>query len=184
MNGRLVILSGPSGVGKDTVLQAWRRVNHLVERVVATTTRAPRPGEADGVDYDFVSVIEFDQKVRMGEFLEHKLVHGNWYATPSGSVTKLLLAGKVAVLKIDVQGAIEVMAKRPDALSVFLLPPSWAVLEARIRARGTESEEVIAERLDNARFELSLADRYSHQVVNGDLCLAVEQLEAILQESG
>jgi guanylate kinase len=180
MRGRLVILSGPSGVGKDTVLPQWAMLNPLVERVVATTTRPPRAGEVDGVDYDFVSENEFQGRVTLGEFLEHKLVHGHYYGTPVKSVQRLLDAGKIAVLKIDVQGAAEVMAKRPDAVGVFLLPPNMKVLEQRIRQRATDDEATILVRLANAAEEIELADRYTYQVVNGDLGRAVREIDRLV----
>src|SRR5689334_15018289 len=127
--GRLVILSGPSGVGKDTVLAAWQSSNPRVQRVVAYTTRAPRAGEQNGVDYHFVSRARFDELVEANAFLEHKIVHGNYYATPLADMEAMLNAGKIAVLKIDVQGAMEAMRLRPDALSIFLLPPNVEDLE-------------------------------------------------------
>lgn len=176
MSGRLVILSGPSGVGKDTVIEAWRRRDPRVERVVACSTRAPRPGERDGVDYRFLSVEDFHQMAGSGSFLEHKLVHGNWYATPKESVDRLLAEGKIAVLKIDVQGALSVMEQRPDAVSVFVLPPSDEELERRIRSRGQDSEETVRLRLENARAEIAQADRYQFRIVNDDVERCVDRL--------
>jgi guanylate kinase len=179
--GRLVILSGPSGVGKDTVIDAWKRTNHRVARVVAYTTRNPRPGEVDGIDYHFVNVDEFQRKAKSGQFLEFKEVHGNWYATPLVDMEQMLEEGMIAILKIDVQGALSAMQLRQDALTVFLLPPSEAELERRIRGRGTESDEVIAKRLQNARDELAQKERYRHQLVNLDVEKTVEQLERIVE---
>ena len=176
MSGRLVILSGPSGVGKDTVIEAWKRRDPRVERVVACCTREPRPGERDGVGNRFLTVEEFHQMANDGAFLEHKLVHGNWYATPRESVDRLLSEGKIAVLKIDVQGALAVMGQRPDAVSVFILPPSDEELERRIRSRGQDSEETLRLRLDNARAEIAQADRYQHLIVNEDLERCVDRL--------
>jgi guanylate kinase len=176
MSGRLVIVSGPSGVGKDTVIEAWKRRDPKVERVVACCTRPHRPGEREGVDYRFVSVKVFHQMAEEGEFLEHKLVHGNWYATPVATVDRLLAEGKTAVLKIDVQGALAVMERRPDAVSVFILPPSEEELERRIRSRGHDSEETVRLRLQNARDEMALADRYHHRIVNDDVERCVDRL--------
>jgi guanylate kinase len=180
MSGRLVILSGPSGVGKDTVIDAWRLSNSNVERVIAATTRTPRPGEVDGVDYHFLSLPEFEQRASQGAFLEHKLVHGNWYATPLAELNAGLVAGKVMLLKIDVQGALSVMALRPDALTIFLMPPSDAELEKRLRSRLTETEEQIRERLKTAREEIALSNRYQHLVVNDEVVHAVQQLEDLV----
>jgi len=174
--GRLVILSGPSGVGKDTVIDAWRAVDPRVERVIAYTTRKPRPKEVDGVDYHFVSVDEFQRMAGAGEFLEHKKVFENYYATPLKDMDALLAAGRVAVLKIDVQGALAVMPLRPDAITVFLLPPRIADLEERIRLRNADSPEDAARRLDQARNEISFVDRYQHLIVNKEIDQAAAQL--------
>ncbi|MBZ0213852.1 MAG: guanylate kinase [Nitrospirae bacterium] len=178
MNGVLVILSGPSGVGKDTVLDAWRAANPRVRRVVAYTTRTPRAGEVDGEDYHFVSVPEFMRKAETGDFLEHKQVHDNWYATPLRDMEAMLEQGLIAVLKIDVQGAIEAMRLRPDAKSVFLLPPSDEELERRIRSRKTDSPEAIERRLRNARDEIALSHHYAFRIVNDDLETCVRSIDA------
>ena len=175
-----MILSGPSGVGTDTVLATWTELDPRVDRVVAYTTRAPRPGEVDGVDYNFVSVEVFHTKASAGDFLEHKEVYGHYYATPLRDMEALLADGKVAVLKIDVQGALTVMELRPDAISVFLLAPSDEVLETRIRGRGTDDEAVIKRRLANALAEIELAERYDHQLVNDDIGAVVKRLEEIV----
>ena len=181
MSGKLVILSGPSGVGKDTVLAQWHKVNPQVARVVACTTRQPRAGEVDGEDYHFLSVQEFLFKIEAGDFLEHKEVHGNYYGTPQSAMQGLLDVGKVAVLKIDVQGALTVMNRRPDAISIFLQPPNEAELERRIRERGLDSEEVIRVRLQNALEEMSFADRYDYRIVNDNLLSVVRQLEEAIK---
>lgn len=181
MSGKLVILSGPSGVGKDTIIDAWREMNPRVERVVAYTTRSPRPGEVDGVDYNFVSVSDFQNKASQGEFLEFKEVHGNWYATPLTDMEDLLRGGKIAILKIDVQGALHAMSLRKDAVSVFILPPSMEELEARIRGRGLDDSEVIEKRLLNAQDEVAMAPKYQHRIVNLDVALTVSMLERIVE---
>lgn len=179
MTGRLVIFSGPSGVGKDTLLDKWIAVNPRVRRVVTYTTRAPREGEVDGVDYHFVDEPTFRRMAEAGAFLEWKEVHGNLYASPIAETDELLGSGLVAVLKIDVQGALEVMPRRPDAETVFVLPPSFEELERRMRARGKDSEKDLQRRLTNARWEISQADRYARRVVNDDLSGAVAELEQI-----
>ena len=181
MSGRLVILSGPSGVGKDTIIDAWREINPKVERVVAYTTRSPRPGEVDGLDYKFVTVPEFRMKADFGEFLEFKQVHGNWYATPLTDMENLLTAGRIAILKIDVQGALHAMTLRKDAISIFILPPSQEELEHRIRGRGTDDEAIIEQRLANAQTEISLASKYQHRIVNLDVEMTVAMLERIVE---
>jgi guanylate kinase len=179
-SGRVVILSGPSGVGKDTVIDAWREVNPLVRRVVACTTRAPREGETDGMDYTFLSPEEFDRKAAQGEFLEHKVVHGKGYATPRDQVDRLVAEGCIALLKIDVQGALEVREKLPGVLSIFILPPSRDELAARIRGRGTETEEQQARRLKAAEEEMARAGEYTHQVVNDQVEACVQRLQEIV----
>lgn len=183
MEGRLVILSGPSGVGKDTLLAAWQARNPRVQRVVAYTTRGSREGEEDGRDYHFVSVPAFVLMAESGKFLEWKIVHGNYYGTPLADMEALLEQGKIAILKIDVHGAIAAMDRRSDAISIFIQPPSWEELEARIRGRALDSPEVIEKRLQNAREEIELSDRYHYQVVNRDLDVAVSDLEKVVNAS-
>lgn len=183
MHGKLVILSGPSGVGKDTVLKHWTEINPNVVKVVSCTTRAPRPGEVDGVDYYFLTSEAFHAKARSGQFLEYKMVHHNWYATPLDQMEALLADGKVAVLKIDVQGALTALKLRPDALSIFLLPPSWEELERRIRDRASDTPEEIAVRLQNAQDEIATADEYAYRVVNDDLDRAVSEIDAIVRRA-
>ena len=180
MKGRIVILSGPSGVGKDTVIDRWREIDHRVHRVVAFTTREPRPADRNGFEYHFVTATTFHMMAAAGNFLEWKEVHGNFYATPLREMEKILEADCVAVLKIDVQGAMEAMVKRPEAISIMLLPPSWEELERRIRARGTDSLATIEKRLQNAREEIAQADKYQHQVVNDDLERCVAEIVEIV----
>lgn len=182
MIGRVVIISGPSGVGKDTVIDAWAEKNPLVERVVAATTRAPREGEVDGDHYHFLSREDFEDRVSKDWFLEFKEVHSNYYGTPRMAVEQIISQGKIAILKIDVQGAEAVMKAMPDVTSIFLMPPSEEELERRIRSRGLDGEEVIAERLENARGEIAKASLYGHQVVNDDLDRCIADIERIVQE--
>ena len=183
MKGVLMIVSGPSGVGKDTVLNRWFERDPNVKRVVSCTTRQPREGEVNGVDYHFLSPADFEGMVLDDQFLEHKNVHGNYYGTPLKQVEEMLAAGIVAILKIDVQGALTVTEKRPETTSVFLLPPSWEELERRLTSRGTEDAEALAKRLKNAKDELATAPKYQHQVVNDDIDKAVDELARIAEEA-
>ncbi len=178
-NDRLVILSGPSGVGKDTVIDAWRKVDPDVERVIAYCTRPPREGEVDGVDYRFVSDEEFLRRVNSGEFLEHKKVADHCYATPIEQTERILSEGRIAVLKIDVQGAAEVLEKRPDAMTVFLLPPSMEELRRRLEGRGTDSTAVVMRRLLIAEHELVQARMYEHHIVNDNVDKVVKRLQEL-----
>ena len=172
----LIILSGPSGVGKDTVIDAWRARDPRVTRVVAYTTRAPREGEVEGVDYHFVSVDRFLEHATAGDFLEAKEVHGNHYATPLRDMEAILAEGRIAVLKIDVQGALTAMALRPEAISVFLMPPDGDELARRLRDRGTDDDATVARRLENARGEIALSEGYAHRIVNDDVANVVSRL--------
>ncbi len=185
--GRLVIVSGPSGAGKTTVLRGvfQRRPVPLVASVSATT-RPPRPGETNDVDYHFLSQDEFDLLRERGDFIECFEVfgRGHWYGTLRDEVTSGLQAGNWVVLEIDVQGALSVMQRHSDAVSIFVRPGSIEELERRLRGRDTETEEAIRRRLAQARHELALADRYRYQVVNDDLDRAVQEICNILtQES-
>ncbi len=181
MTGRIVIVSGPSGVGKDTVIDAWQILNPSVRRVVAATTRAPRDGEVDGDDYFFLSHKNFEKLIDADAFVEYKQVHSNLYGTPKSSIEGLLADGLTALLKIDVQGAEVVIDKIPSVCSIFLMPPSMEELERRIRGRGTESESKIQERLENARMEIDMSRIYGHRVVNGDLGSCVQEIDAIVE---
>ena len=167
--GRLVVVSGPSGTGKTTVLRQMFACSPVpLVRSVSATTRSPRPGEVDGQSYYFLAPAEFLARRARGEFLECFEVfgEGHWYGTPQSTVAAGLKAGKWVLLEIDVQGAMAVVQRYPDAITVFLRPPSLEVLEARLRGRRTESEEAIQRRLAQARRELALADRYAYRVVN------------------
>lgn len=178
-----MIVSGPSGVGKDTILDAWMKRDPSVVRVIAYTTRPARAGERDGVDYHFVSAKEFEDLIIKGELLEYKQVHGNYYGTPRSHLQRLLDAGKTAILKIDVQGALQVMATRPDIVTVFLVAPSWEVLVERLTRRGTEDPAKLEERLRNALYELDHSDRYQHVVINENIQDCVDQLERIRNQA-
>ncbi len=164
----LVIISGPSGVGKDTIIEAMRegpdgRGYHYV---VTCTTRAPRQGEADGISYHFLDRARFAALRDAGELLEFAEVHGNWYGTPRAQVRHALAAGRHAILKIDVQGAQRVKELVPDALLVFVIPPSLETLFQRLRSRATESADALERRQRDAAIELARQDDYDYVVVN------------------
>jgi guanylate kinase len=183
--GTLFVIAGPSGVGKGTVV---RQVRSLVpERLllsVSATTRPPRSGEVDGTDYFFVDDAGFDRMVDDGEMLEWaEVFHGHRYGTPAGPVELHREAGRDVLLEIDVEGARWVRQRVPDAVMILLEPPSRDELDRRLRSRGTESEEGIAERLAKADWELSQRDLFDHEVVNEDLERASSQVAAIIQSS-
>jgi len=183
--GRLLVVSGPSGSGKSTILRrALARPGTRAVLSVSATTRTPRPGEVDGRDYFFKSRPEFEAARDRQEFLESAEVHGNLYGTPAGPVAALMASGTCVVLEIDIQGADQVLQTVPTALTVFISVPGLDVLEARLRARGTEDETVLRRRLENAWAELSHATRYNHQIINEDLDRAVEALVALMAHHG
>ena len=180
----LVIISGPSGVGKDTIINALRERDHEREYhyVVTCTTRARRPGEIDGVNYHFLSRETFAAWRAAGEFLEANEVHGNWYGTPRGQVRQALAAGKDVILKIDVQGAQVVKEKVPHALLIFLVPPSLEDLFHRLRNRATETADELELRQRNAAIELARQDDYDYVVVNetGQVERTAERIDEII----
>jgi guanylate kinase len=157
-------------------------VDPRVERVVARTTRQPRQGEVDGVDYVFLSVQDFERLIAEGYFLEYKKVFDNYYGTPLHAVDEILADGRIAILKIDVQGALSVMPLRPDALTVFLLPPSLEELKNRIEGRKSDTPEAISKRLAKATEEIAQACRYQHQIVNDHFQLAVQKLQVLASQ--
>jgi guanylate kinase len=185
--GHLVVVSGPSGAGKTTLLRRLFSDCPLpLVMSVSATTRAPRPGEIDGVDYHFLSREEFARRRQAGEFLECCEVYGrgDWYGTLKSEVTPSLRDGKWVVLEIDVEGTLAVLREHPQALTIFIKPASSDELERRLRDRGTETEAALARRLEVARREMDYIDRYRHQVVNDDLERAVRELCDILQSYG
>ena len=180
----LVIISGPSGVGKDAVLDAMKRGHDgRVHYTVTTTTRPQRPGEVDGVDYTFVSQERFDAMRTASELLECAEVYGRWYGVPKGPVREALAAGKDVVVKVDVQGARTIKRMAPDAVLVFLTAPSVAELERRLRSRKTESPEQLARRLTTARQEMAEVSWFDHVVENetDGVDRTVERVVAIME---
>lgn len=185
--GKLVVISGPSGAGKTTLLKRlYANTPRPLTASVSATTRRPRPGEVDGVDYHFLSREEFARRREAGEFLECFEVYqrGDWYGTLKSEVAPSLAAGKWVVLEIDVQGTLAVLQHYPDAVTIFVRPSSVDELERRLRDRGTENEAALQRRLEVARRELASIDRYRYQVVNDDVDRAVRELCEILSQSG
>ena len=183
--GLMIVISGPAGSGKGTVNA------HLLAREefvysVSATTRAPRPGEVDGVNYHFLSREEFLGRIEAGDMLEYTEYCGNFYGTPRKEAEAVLNSGKNLILEIEVEGAQNVKAKFPDAVLIMLLPPSFAVQEQRLRGRGTEPEEKILARLARTREEVALADRYDYVVYNydGKITEAAEEILAIVRAEG
>ncbi len=181
-NGLLIVLSGPSGVGKGTVRRAlFNTKGHKFTYSISMTTRMPREGEVDGVDYYFVSREEFEKRIKEKRFLEYAEFVGNYYGTPSDKVDDQLALGHEVVLEIEVQGAMQVKAKRPDAVFIFIAPPSYEALYNRLRKRGTESEEVINARIEKAHREVMLANGYDYIVINDNVDNAADRIRAIIR---
>lgn len=181
---RVVVISGPSGSGKTTIVERLMADPPVpLRKCVSATTRPPRPGEIDGVSYYFLTDHEFRRRLENGEFIEYAEVFrsGNLYGTLRSEVRKAADAGAWAFLEIDVNGALQVMQQFPDAITMFVRTPSDGEFERRLRARGTESEDVIQRRLETAREELRYVDRYRYQIVNDEIDSAVQQVAEILQ---
>lgn len=178
--GSLFIITGPSGTGKGTLL---REVMQTLDRLyfsVSATTRAPRPGEEDGVHYHFLSREQFEELVARDRFLEYARYAENYYGTPLDPVLEQMEQGRDVILEIELQGALQVMARMPEAVTVFIAPPSFAELESRLRGRGTETEEVIRTRLELARKECAAMNAFRYVVVNDRVEEAADRLRAVI----
>lgn len=180
--GLLIVFSGPSGVGKGTVRQEiFSTPDHKFEYSVSMTTRAQRPGEVDGKDYFFRSREEFEELIRNGQMLEYAEYVGNYYGTPLTYVNETLDRGIDVFLEIEVQGALQVKKKVPDAVFIFLTPPDLNELQERLVGRGTDSEEVIAQRIERAREEIALMSEYDYAIVNDEVPLAAERVKRVIE---
>lgn len=181
-NGRLFVISAPSGAGKTTLIKQVMARFPGVSYSVSHTTRPPRPGETDGKDYFFITKETFKQMINAGEWLEWARVHAHFYGTSRAFVQKQLEAGNNLLLDIDVQGARQIMDAGLDPVTVFILPPSVEILRQRLETRGTDSAQTIALRLENAKKEIALKHLYQYVVVNDELTTAADQLCAIFEQ--
>lgn len=180
--GLLIVLSGPSGVGKGTVLKELMQHDDLkLSYSISMTTRMPRNGEIDGKNYFFVTREKFNEAIANNELLEYAEFVGNMYGTPKDYVEKLRNDGRNVILEIEVQGAVQVKEKCPDALSIFIIPPSMDELAARIRGRATEPEEIVQQRLEKAKKEMEMIPQYKYVVCNDDPVLASDIMRAIIK---
>ncbi|MFM5979465.1 MAG: guanylate kinase [Sphaerospermopsis kisseleviana] len=180
--GKLIVLTGPSGVGKGTLMQKLLQLHPELYYSVSATTRSPRPGEINGQNYYFITRSQFEKLVAQGEFLEWAEFAGNYYGTPRAAVLEQIQSGKLVILEIELEGARQIRDSYPNALSIFILPPSFSELEKRIRGRGQDSQEAIARRLNRAQEEIEAAAEFDIQIVNDDLKTALNQIEAVLFE--
>ncbi|MBD0268126.1 MAG: guanylate kinase [Cyanobacteria bacterium Co-bin8] len=178
--GRLIVFTGPSGVGKGTLLRALLQRHPELQLSVSATTRSPRPGEVHGQHYYFISRDEFRQMVDQGQLLEWAEFAGNFYGTPRQPVSNLIQAGHWVILEIELEGARQVRSSFPEALQLFVLPPSLSELEQRIRQRGQDAEDSIQKRLQRAQTEIEAATEFDIQIINDDFQAALSQLEQIL----
>lgn len=178
--GLLLVVSGPSGVGKGTICKEYLSAYDDCALSVSATTRSPRDGEIDGESYFFLSQEQFKKKIDEGGFLEHAVFCDNYYGTPKDEVLKMLNSGKNVILEIEVQGALQVRSHYPEAVFVFVIPPSMEALEQRLRGRGTEEDEVIAKRLERAKAEFKFIEKYNYVLENDTVENAVARFHSII----
>jgi guanylate kinase len=181
MSGALYIVSAPSGAGKTTLVSALLGADPMVQKSVSYTTRAPRPGEVNGHHYHFVQPDEFERMRSSGELLESALVHGNHYGTSRKTVDTVCSSGHDVLLEIDWQGAAQIRALKPDAVAIFVLPPSISALEHRLRSRGQDTPEVIARRVAAARAEITHVPEFDYVIINDDFDRAAQDLTSIVR---
>ena len=183
MTNRLIVIAGPTAVGKGTVIKHILENYPQVKLSVSATTRAPRPGEVDGVAYHFLTMEQFDAKIAAGQMLEYAVVHGtNKYGTLREPVEQALAAGEKMILEIDIQGARQVKQAMPEADLVFIAPPSWDELVRRLTGRGTETAEEQARRLETAREELAAQDEFDHVVINDEVAECARRIVNLMQD--
>ncbi|WIV10796.1 guanylate kinase [Proteiniborus sp. MB09-C3] len=180
-NGLLVVISGPSGVGKGTVCKRLLSDNDKISLSVSATTREARTGEIDKISYYFIDRKEFEDMVEKDEFLEYAYVHGNYYGTPKKYVLDKIDKGQDVLLEIDIQGALKVKEIYPDGVFIFIMPPSMEELKKRIVNRGTETEEAIARRFETAYKEIEYVFKYDYAVFNDEIGVAVKKIESIIE---
>ncbi len=178
--GLLIVISGPSGAGKGTICKRFLEKNEDVTLSVSATTRSPRVGEVEGVNYFFMSKEQFVEKIESNDFLEYAEVYDNYYGTPKSNVEEMLQNGKDVILEIDIQGALKVKENTREGVFVFILPPSMEELKQRIINRGSETQESLMKRFKSAYKEINFISKYNYAVVNDKVEIAVEKLEAII----
>lgn len=178
--GRVYIISGPSGSGKDSVMKKVFEKQPNIAFSISSITRAMRPGEVEGEKYNFISCERFEEMIKNDELLEHNVFVGNYYGTPKAPVIKCIENGQDMLIEVDVNGAVQIREKMPEAISIFIMPPSLDVLKKRLTGRGTDSEEVIEKRLNEALREIASAKDYDYIVVNDDLEAAANDFVSIM----